>query len=157
MKNSSAIIVALAASLILGGCSLWPFSSTHEAKAAPPSAQPVAKVTHAISGKETARGTFKGLNGHVTTGHASIIRSGKSWAVSLGSDFSFDGAPDPQIAFGNKGHYAKGTNFAKLRKNQGEQIYVIPKNLDVGDYLEVYVWCEKFTVPLGVARLKLVK
>jgi hypothetical protein len=44
-----------------------------------------------------------------------------------------------------------------LKKNKGAQVYVIPANLNVGDYLEVYVWCEKFTMPLGVARLKLTK
>ena len=153
MKKPPAIIAVLAASLILGGCSLWPFSSKQEAKAI----APAAKVTHAITGQETATGGFRGLKGHVTTGTASIIRSGKSWAVSLGSDFSFDGAPDPQIAFGNNGEYTKGTSFAKLRKNKGAQVYVIPNSLDVGDYLEVYIWCEKFTVPLGVAKLKLTK
>jgi hypothetical protein len=119
MKKSSAIIAVLAVSLFLGACSLWPFSSNHEGEAASHGA----KVTHLIKGRETATGHFKGLKGHVTTGTASIIRSGKSWAISLGSDFTFDGAPDPQIAFGNKGHYTKGTNFAKLRKNKGAQVY----------------------------------
>lgn len=149
MKKPSTIIAVLAASLILGGCSLSA-SSKHDSKSA-------AHVTHAIKGQETATGTFKGLSNHVTTGTASIIRSGNSWAVSLGSDFTFDGAPDPQIGFGNNSKFTKGTNFAKLQKKTGAQVYVIPKNLDVGDYLEVYVWCEKFTVPLGVAKLKLVK
>lgn len=157
MKKPSVIVAVLVASLVLGGCSLWPFSSKHEAKAAAPTATSASRVTHSIRGLETATGTFKGLKGHVTTGTASIIRSGKSWAISLGSDFTFDGAPDPQIAFGNNGKYAKGTNFAKLSKNRGAQVYVVPKNLDVGDYLEVYIWCEKFTVPLGVAKLRLTK
>jgi hypothetical protein len=152
VKKPTTIIAIFVASLVLGACSLSS-SSKHEAKAASHGA----KVTHAIKGQETATGRFKGLKGHVTTGTASIIRSGNSWAVSLGSDFTFDGAPDPQIAFGNKGHYTKGTNFAKLRKNKGAQVYVVPPKLDVGDYLEVYIWCEKFTVPLGVAKLKLTK
>jgi hypothetical protein len=151
VKKPSTIIALVAASLFLGACSFGASGSKHEAKAA----SHAKHVTHAIKGQETATGTFKGLKGHVTTGTASIIRSGKSWAVSLGSDFTFDGAPDPQIAFGNKGHYTKGTNFAKLRENKGAQVYVIPANLNVGDYLEVYIWCEKFTVPLGVAKLKL--
>lgn len=151
MKRTTTIIAALAATLILGACSGSSSTSKHQGKAA------AHKVTHAIHGHATATGTFKGLKGHVTTGTASIIRSGKSWAVSLGSDFTFDGAPDPQIGFGNKGHFTKGTNFAKLKKNNGAQVYVVPANLDVGDYLEVYVWCEKFTVPLGVAKLKLTK
>lgn len=153
MKKPSTIAAVLVASLILGGCSIWPFSSKHEAKGA----AHVSHATHSIKGQQTATGTFKGLNGHVTTGTASIIRSGKSWAISLGSDFTFDGAPDPYVAFGNNGKFAKGTNFAKLGKNKGAQVYVVPKTLDVGDYLEVYVWCEKFTVPLGVAKLKLTK
>lgn len=149
MPKPSALIIALAAGVLLGGCSLWASSDKQQAQAGP--------VQHAVSGLETATGTFKGLNGHVITGHVSIIRSGKSWTVSLGSDFTFDGAPDPYIGFGNKGRYAKGSNVGKLKKNTGAQVYVVPANLDVGDYLEVYVYCEKFTVPLGVARLKLTK
>jgi hypothetical protein len=153
VKKPPIIAAVLVAALALGGCSLWPFSPQHEAKAAASNGT----ASHSIKGQETATGRFKGLNGHVTTGTASIIRSGKSWAVSLGSDFTFDGAPDPYVAFGNKGKFAKGTNFAKLKKNTGAQVYIIPASLDIGDYLEVYVWCEKFTVPLGVAKLKLTK
>lgn len=152
MLKPSSLLFALAASVLLGGCSYFSASSDQQAEAAQPGS-----VQHSISGLETATGTFEGLNGHVTTGTASVIRSGKSWAVSLGSDFTFDGAPDPYVGFGNKGQYAKGTNIGKLKKNAGAQVYVVPATLDVGDYLEVYVWCEKFTVPLGVARLKLIK
>jgi hypothetical protein len=77
-------------SLFLGACSFGAFASKHGAKAAS-----LAKhVTHAIMSQETATGTFKGLRGHVMTGAASIIRIGKSWAVNLGSDFTFDGALD---------------------------------------------------------------
>jgi hypothetical protein len=76
--------------LFLGACSFGASASKHGAKAAS-----LAKhVTHAIMNQETATGTFKGLRGHVMTGAGSIIRIGKSWAVNLGCDFTFDGALD---------------------------------------------------------------
>ncbi|MEM6357469.1 MAG: hypothetical protein AAF844_17545 [Pseudomonadota bacterium] len=27
--------------------------------------------------------------------------------------------------------------------------------LDIGNYTEVWIWCEQFSVPLGVAKLQL--
>ena len=153
VKTPTTFAVLVAATLTLGACSPWSSSSKSEARAATGKQQ----VSHAIKGRETATGSFKGLSNHVTTGTASIIRSGNTWAVSLGSDFTFDGAPDPYVAFGNKGKFAKGTNFAKLRRNKGAQVYPVPADLDVGDYLEVFLWCKKFSVPLGVARLTLTR
>ncbi|MEM9371265.1 MAG: DM13 domain-containing protein, partial [Pseudomonadota bacterium] len=42
-----------------------------------------------------------------------------------------------------------------LAASTGEQVYVIPAGLDVADFNEIWIWCEKFSVPLGVAKLSL--
>ena len=36
---------------------------------------------------------------------------------------------------------------------EGEQTYTVPASINVDDFNEVYVWCRRFSVPLGVAAL----
>lgn len=123
-------------------------------------AQPAAEqssapaVIHSAHGLETATGAFHGASGHTTQGTASVFRVDGEWVVSLGSDFSFDGAPDPHVALGHDGYRADAT-LGKLTSNNGAQVYAIPANLDVADFNEVWIWCEQFSVPLGSAKLKL--
>ncbi|MGF1501404.1 MAG: DM13 domain-containing protein [Paracoccaceae bacterium] len=108
----------------------------------------------AESAVATARGSFEGRSDHVATGHARIVRSNGQWIVELEEDFFFDGAPDPRVALGRDG-YLPEAQLAVLRTDTGQQAYAIPDTLDVADYTEVWLWCERFSVPLGVARLAL--
>ena len=98
-------------------------------------------------------GTFVGASGHETSGGVSIVQTAAGTTVVFGSDFSFDGAPDPKIGFGHDG-FDEASLIAPLQSNSGAQTYVVPATLDVSQYNEVYVWCEEFSVPLGVARLQ---
>ena len=115
---------------------------------------PTIAASEAANATRTAKGTFVGKSNHITTGGASIGRIGKQWVVILEDDFSFDGAPDPHVALGSNG-YRKDASLALLSSNSGKQVYAIPANLDVADFNEIWIWCDKFTVPLGVAKLTL--
>ena len=100
-------------------------------------------------------GTFTGLSDHITTGSVSIMKTENGGSVLiLGADFSLDGAPDPSVGLGKDGVYEHATNLGNMTKINGMQVYEIPDNLDWSAYNEVYIWCEKFTVPLGVASIK---
>ena len=138
------IVTAIAALTLLGAC----------AQPAPKPEASAGTVTlaQAADARVTARGTFVGKSKHVTTGHASIGRVGKQWVVILEDDFTFDGAPDPHVALGNNG-YDKNASLALLSSNNGKQVYAIPASLDVGKVNEVWIWCERFAVPLGLAKL----
>ena len=83
----------------------------------------------------------------------SVRKTSSGTVVVLAPDFSFDGAPDPKLGFGKNG-YDASTQFSALRSNSGEQSYEIPASVDPEDYTEVWVWCEQYAVPLGVATLK---
>ena len=96
------------------------------------------------------KGSFKGQSNHITTGGVTV----KDGKIILESNFSFDGAPDPRVGLGNGGKYAKNTDFAVLKKNTGKQSYKIPSNIDVTQYDTVVIWCRKFSVPLGYAKIK---
>lgn len=99
-------------------------------------------------------GTFTGMNKHVTTGTAEVIKTDAGYIIKLGADFSFDGAPDPKVALGKDGEYDPATLIEPLKSNTGEQSYAVPESIDVSAYNEVYIWCEKFAVGLGVAQIK---
>jgi hypothetical protein len=100
-----------------------------------------------------ASGAFGGKSGHVASGGVRIVKTATGIAVVLGPDFKFDGAPDPKLGFGKNG-YVKTTQFSALKSNSGEQTYEIPAVIDPADYNEVWVWCEQYSVPLGVAKLE---
>ncbi len=98
-------------------------------------------------------GSFVGASNHVTSGSVSVVETAEGIVVVFDENFSFDGAPDPKVGFGHDGFDAESL-IAPLQSNSGAQTYVVPATLDVSQYNEVYVWCEQFSVPLGVARLQ---
>lgn len=107
------------------------------------------------SGAKHSTGTFTGASDHITTGGVKVIKTADGGAVViLDSDFSLDGAPDPRVAFGKDGKYAEPSNLGVLQNLKGLQIYRVPATVNVDDFNEVYIWCTKFSVPLGVASLK---
>ena len=106
----------------------------------------------AFAAKAGASGTFTGRSRHDTRGTGSLIQHGDGYAVQLGDDFFFDGAPDPKVALGRDG-YDPNTILGVLARNTGAQTYPIPASIDVSQYNEIWIWCERFNVPLGVAPL----
>ena len=107
-------------------------------------------VVHA---EEVGRGAFVGKSGHKAAGHVSVMKTEKGTILRLEQDFKFDGAPDPKLAFGRGGYVAE-SQFTPLKKNTGAEDYAVPGNVDVGKYDEVWIWCERYNVPLGVAKIK---
>ena len=109
-------------------------------------------VSHAQ--QVVAQGAFSGASGHKTSGDVVVLKSAAGARVVLQSNFSFDGAPDPKVGFGAGGKYDRASQLAPLTSNQGEQVYDVPAALDLTRYDEIYIWCERYSVPLGVAALK---
>jgi hypothetical protein len=97
-------------------------------------------------------GQFEGRSDHVTSGGVTILTTEGQTLLVLEAEFSLDGAPDPQIGFGNNG-FNRDTIISKLRDENGAQVYVIPSAIDVSKFNEVYIWCQKFDIPLGVAKI----
>lgn len=104
--------------------------------------------------KVVSTGKFTGASKHVTTGGVSIVKTDSGTLVILEKDFSLDDAPDPKLGFGKDGKYDPASKVAHLSKKTGLQVYIVPASVDTSQYNEFYVWCEKFSVPLGVATLK---
>ncbi|CTQ51587.1 Electron transfer DM13 [Roseibium album] len=108
-----------------------------------------AGVGPALAGDKGRTGNFSGRSNHVTTGKAEL--SGNK--VVLKSDFSLDGAPDARVGLGRNGKYDANADLGALKNLTGKQSYRVGSGIDTADYDEVYIWCRKFNVPLGVAKL----
>lgn len=106
-------------------------------------------ATPALAGGHGRLGTFSGLSNHVTSGTAEIAGN----EINLLDDFFFDGAPDPKVALGRDGVYDPATLMGPLTSNSGASSYTAPAGIDPADYNEVWIWCERFNVPLGVASV----
>ena len=98
-------------------------------------------------------GTFQGQSDHVTSGRVTIEAQGDRTILVLQNDFMLDGAPAPTIGFSKGGRFDKSTEFATLAKLKGRQTYVVPTDIEVSAYDSVTIWCARFAVPLGSARL----
>ncbi len=112
-----------------------------------------APVAASAQDQVLASGEFRGKSGHAASGGVRVVKTGSGIAVVLDPDFKFDGAPDPKLGFGKNG-YVKAAQFSALKSNSGKQTYEIPAAIDPADYTAVWVWCEQYSVPLGVATLK---
>ncbi|MGB3556656.1 MAG: DM13 domain-containing protein [Jannaschia sp.] len=102
----------------------------------------------ALSGGHGRLGVFEGASGHVTTGTVEIADG----RVNLLTDFTFDGAPDPKVALGRDGYDVR-TLMGPLTSDIGASSYALPAGIDPAAYNEVWIWCEQYNVPLGVAKL----
>lgn len=107
----------------------------------------------AYADKVIGKGTFAGASGHKTSGTVSIVMASAGVEVRLGSNFSLDSAPDPWLGFGKNGKYDPASEIAILKSNSGAQVYRVAGPIDVSKYNEFYIWCRKFAVPLGIAKL----
>ncbi len=100
-----------------------------------------------------ATGSFVGKSDHEARGTVTIERDAEGYVIRFAEDFFFDGAPDPRIGLGSKGAYDPATDLVELKADRGAQSYRIPAGIDVGAHDEVWIWCRRFSVPLGVAAL----
>ena len=114
----------------------------------------VALLAFAASPSLAASGTFKGASSHKTTGSVTVTEKGGKLVIKLGSNFSLDGAPDPYVSLGNGSRPVKGGTAGVLAKNKGAGTYSVPATAVTKAAKEVVIWCKKYAVPLGVARLK---
>jgi len=131
-----------------------PATTTHRAarRALLAATLALAVVPAALAGSPR-KGSFTGLNNHKVSGTATVVERDGQMVLTLGEDFSFDGAPDPKIAFGPRGREPRNI-VAPLKSDTGAQSYTLPEAVKAADSPGVYVWCERYSVPLGYAAFE---
>ena len=97
-----------------------------------------------------ASGELSGRSGHQASGTVQLLKSGQGIHVQLADNFRFDGAPAPRLGFGQNG-FDHSSRFADLKSNSGRQQYTV--TVKPGQYNEFWIWCDKFDVPIGYAKL----
>lgn len=147
-------ILTFAAAALLFGLGASAVSHNVSASPANPTiAEASIAETPRVSENVAAQGTFQGRSDHVTSGEAYIMKTNTGYALVLSDSFFLDGAPTPVLGFGKNGDYVKASQFSKLEATKGRQTYKLPANFTPSDFNEIYVWCERFDIPLGVATL----
>ncbi|MEM8749594.1 MAG: DM13 domain-containing protein [Pseudomonadota bacterium] len=112
-------------------------------------------ATLAIADSVVHKSSFEGRSNHVVKGNVAVVQlANGTYRVDLGEDFFLDGAPDPKVAFGDNDKADTATLMPLLKSNRGAQSYAVPPSVNPGKYSQVFIWCEKFAVPLGAASLK---
>lgn len=111
-------------------------------------------VTEPVMSAELIKsGTFYGQSDHITKGTVMIEKRDGKTLVTLSEDFYLDGAPAPTLGFSNKGKFQPLTEFSKLKSLRGKQVYELPAGIMAAAFDTFTVWCSKFSVPLGSAKL----
>lgn len=128
-------------------------SETVSTSTTQPASQPAEPLEYtSVNRVVLLQGTISGLNGHQSSGIVQLVTEDGKYYVRMTENFTFDGAPLPIVALGNKG-YKKETATVKLKSNTGVSEYHLPSTIQPTDYSHVVIWCEKFSVPISEAEL----
>lgn len=100
---------------------------------------------------EDVRATGSFTSGRVT-GDVSLVGIDGKWFIRLEENFVHEGAPDPWVALGESTFRRDGL-IGPLQSDTGAQLYPVPEHMDRAGFSTVYIWCERFSTPLGRARL----
>lgn len=102
--------------------------------------------------KKLLSGSFKGINGQSSQGDILIVKiDGKNY-VRLEDNFSVTNGPDLQLGLGNDNSVKE--LIGGLKANSGGQNYLIPDNLDINKYSQVFIHCRAFKYSFAVADLQ---
>ncbi len=99
-------------------------------------------------------GTFTGLNGYSVNGMTNLSGSTGNAQLQLGSNFVSQSGPGLRVYLAvNGNNVSGGLDLGALMSSSGAQIYDLPVNANPNDYSHVFIYCQPFSVPFGVAEL----
>jgi hypothetical protein len=100
---------------------------------------------------------------HPTSGRASIYQTSAGTQDLRLTDFTTSNGPDVHVVLAQSSDESVGQTFVKgqlnsvelgqLKANQGDQNYAVPESTDLRRYDTVVIYCERFHVVFGVAKL----
>lgn len=104
--------------------------------------------------EEIATGMFAS-QAHETKGTASLVKVGTKQYLRL-SGFSTSNGPDVRVLIlkeGSQPNSEGATDLGSIKGNQGDQNYELPANLMLTGNENISIWCQRFSVGFGTAKL----
>ena len=124
--------------------------------------QPSAQAQES-NAKTLETGTFHGKV-HNTSGRATIYQEKDGNLVLRLTDFKTSNGPDVHVILiaatdaNDDANFLKSNTerveLGKLKGNEGDQNYVIPKGTDLSKFQTVSIYCERFNANFGAAPLE---
>jgi hypothetical protein len=117
--------------------------------------------TQVVTGRlSVAKGNFKSL-AHETKGLATIYKLADGKQTLRLTEFETSNGPDvhvyltgAEVEKGSDAVMAAGfVDLGSMKGNKGDQNYEIPADVDLTKYKNVSIWCARFSVNFGSARL----
>src|SRR3989344_6693823 len=100
-------------------------------------------------------GSFTGFDKiHYGSGDVVVLKTDEGYIIRFEENFNVANGPDLYVGFGKDGEYVKGTEIGGLKGNIGSQNYVVPNNINLKDYNEIWIWCRAFSVGFAKAVFK---
>lgn len=101
---------------------------------------------------------------HTTTGTVRIIQKPDGSRILTLENLDTSNGPDvhvwlsaADVVEGRAGWYTAGSaehhDLGLMKGNQGNQVYEIPRSVDLSKYNSVDLWCVQFSVSFGAAQL----
>ena len=103
-----------------------------------------AQVTH--------RAVLIGESNHDARGTISLYQTRDAGVIVFEPNFRLEAPAGAVIAFGQDGYKAKA-RIGELVRNAGRQSYLVPPELPIARFNEVWLWHEQSARPLGLGRL----
>jgi hypothetical protein len=113
--------------------------------------------------KTVVTGTFHGKV-HQTSGRATIYQDADGKLVLRLTNFKTSNGPDVHVVLiaakdaDNDANFLKSdtarVELGKLKGNEGDQNYEIPKGTDLSKFQTVSIYCERFNANFGAAPLQ---
>lgn len=98
-----------------------------------------------------AKGMFSGRTGHSVQGSALVLNDGTKQRFLRLDGFQSTNGPDLKVYLrADDGTYV---SLGELKGNIGNQNYEIKPEVDLKKYHTVQIWCERFSVLFGDAKL----
>ena len=96
-------------------------------------------------------GDFTSLNRYSVTGDALVLTDGTEQRFVRFENFESTNGPDLKVYL--RADNGDAVSLGTLSGNIGNQNYEIPADIDLDIFTTVQIWCERFSVGFGEARL----
>ncbi|PWJ58787.1 electron transfer DM13 [Dyadobacter jejuensis] len=98
------------------------------------------------------KGVFVSAPGETVKGNAKIITSGSTSSLVLENLMANNG-PDLHVYLATDTKASNFIDLGALKSTNGTQVYVLPNNIDFGNYKYALIHCQQFNVLFGSALL----